>query len=304
MSDFISGFWGPFIAIVTIAGLLGCTWLLFGWRLRRPDKQGKAPKDTGHVWDGNLREWNNPLPNWWVWLFAVTLVFAGIYLVLYPGLGESKGVLGWSQADELKQDRVRQAAAVKPLYDRYAGLDVKLVAKDAQAREIGQRLFLNNCAQCHGSDAGGRKGFPNLTDGDWLYGGNPNMIKTTIAKGRNGAMPGFGAMFDADKALAVAHYVRSLSGLKHDIARAASGKQAFQTICAACHGPNGTGNQALGAPNLTDKVWLYGAAEATIVETILKGRNNQMPAFETLLSPEQIHLLTAYVFGLSTADGK
>ncbi|MCL6469952.1 MAG: cytochrome-c oxidase, cbb3-type subunit III, partial [Ralstonia sp.] len=223
-------------------------------------------------------------------------------LILYPGLGSYGGVLGFSTRGELASQRAAADAQVRPVYERYAGMDIKQIAADPQAHEIGQRLFLNNCAQCHGSDAGGSKGFPNLTDNDWLYGGEPETILTTITKGRHGVMPSLAAVVDGNQAVNVANYVRSLSGLAYDPIKAARGEPTFKSVCAACHMATGKGNQALGAPNLTDRVWLYGSSEATIVETILKGRDNTMPAHENLLSPEKIRMLAAYVWGLSNSN--
>jgi cytochrome c oxidase cbb3-type subunit 3 len=251
------------------------------------------------VWDGDLRELNNPLPRWWMWMFLLSCIFALAYLILYPGLGAYGGVLGFSTRSELASQRAAAEAQVRPLYERYGNMDIKQIAADPQAHEIGQRLFLNNCAQCHGSDAGGSKGFPNLTDNDWLYGGDPETILTTITKGRHGVMPSLAAVVDGNQAVNVANYVRSLSGLSYDPIKAARGEPTFKSVCAACHMATGKGNQAVGAPNLTDRIWLYGSSEATIVETILKGRDNTMPAHENLLSPEKIRLLAAYVWGLS-----
>ncbi|CAJ0798678.1 Cbb3-type cytochrome c oxidase subunit CcoP [Ralstonia condita] len=302
MSDFISEFWGYYIAAIALVGIVWCVWLLFSQRRIQVAPGHGAGEDTGHVWDGDLRELNNPLPRWWMWMFLLSCIFALSYLILYPGLGSFGGVLGFSTRGELAAQRAEADAKVRPLYARYASMDIKQIAADPQAREIGQRLFLNNCAQCHGSDAAGAKGFPNLTDTDWLYGGDPDTILTTITKGRHGVMPSLAAVVDGNQAVNVANYVRSLSGLSYDPIKAARGEPTFKTVCAACHTATGKGNQAIGAPNLTDRVWLYGSAEATIVETILKGRDNTMPAHENLLSPEKIRMLAAYVWGLSNTN--
>ncbi|MNL05831.1 Cbb3-type cytochrome c oxidase subunit CcoP [compost metagenome] len=208
-------------------------------------------------------------------------------------------MLGFSSQGELAAHRQAAEKIQNEIYGKYMAMDVTKVAADPEAREIGQRLFLNYCAQCHGSDARGSRGFPNLADNDWLYGGDPDTIRQTIAKGRNGMMPPFAGTIDAKLAGDTAQYVRSLSGLASDPIRASRGEGTFKTTCAACHGASGKGNQALGAPNLSDSVWLYGSSENAIVEAILKGHNGHMPAHEEILTPERIRMLTAYVWGLS-----
>ncbi|WP_423196906.1 MULTISPECIES: cytochrome-c oxidase, cbb3-type subunit III [unclassified Cupriavidus] len=305
MSDFTSGFWSYYIAAIALAGIVWCAWLLLSQRrlIKQAGTVETTTEDTGHVWDGDLRELNNPLPRWWMWMFLLSCIFALGYLVLYPGLGSYAGVLGFSTQGELAASRQAAEARQQAIYGKYMKLDVKAIAADPEAREIGQRLFLNYCAQCHGSDARGSRGFPNLTDGDWLYGGDPDTIHQTIAKGRNGKMPSFAAAIDGKLAGDVAQYVRSLSGLAYDPIRASRGESTFKTTCAACHGSAGTGNQALGAPNLSDKVWLYGSSEANIVDGILKGHEGHMPAHEEILTPERIQMLTAYVWGLSNGGG-
>lgn len=303
MSDFLSTGWGIYIAIVSGLGILWCVWLLFSQRKTKvtllPDG---SVKDTGHTWDGDLRELNNPLPRWWMWMYLLSCVFGVVYLVLYPGMGSFPGVLGYSTAKEHSESVEQANVELKPLYAKYMAMDIKEVASDPKAKEIGQRLFLNHCAQCHGSDAGGAKGFPNLTDHDWLYGGEPETIRTTLLHGRNGMMPAMFSAADAEKIKDTANYVRSLSGLSADQGRAARGQVVFTAMCVACHGEKGTGNQAIGAANLTDRNWLYGGSDATIIETLTKGRNGHMPAHESILTPEKIQMLTAYVWGLSNTD--
>lgn len=299
MSDFFSSGWSSYIALVSLVGIVWCVWLLFSQRKAKVVHTADgAVADTGHVWDGDLRELNNPLPRWWMWMFLLSCVFGLVYLVLFPGLGSFPGVLGYSTDGSLMKSMTTANEELKPVYAKYVTMDIEKVAADPKAREMGQRLFLNSCAQCHGSDAGGAKGFPNLTDGDWLYGGSPENIKTTLINGRAGVMPPF-PQLDSKQIVDVANYVRSLSGLPADDLKAARGSEVYKSNCAACHGPEGKGNIALGAPNLTDKVWLYGGSEATIVETVTKGRMAMMPAQDKVLSPEKIHLLTAYVWGLS-----
>ena len=304
MSQFTSAFWDFYIAGITLVSIIACGVLLKVQSVRKAS--GTGAETTGHVWDETLGEYNNPLPRWWMWLFYITIVFSLGYLYFFPGLGSYAGALGWTQVGQLADETARAERQFGPIYDKYARMDVAQVAADAEARTIGQKLFLNHCAQCHASDGGGSRGFPNLTDRDWLYGSDPEAIRTTIASGRNGVMPPLGAAVGGDEgAKDVAHYVKSLSGLTHDSLRAVRGKTKFAQACAACHGADGRGNPQLGAPNLADGVWLHGSSEATIIEIILKGRNNQMPAHKDLLSEAKIHLLTAYVLSLSspTAGG-
>lgn len=298
MSLFTSGFWDFYIAAITLVSIVACGVLL---KVQSVSKTaGTTSGTTGHVWDETLGEYNNPLPRWWMWLFYITIVFAIAYLYFYPGLGSYGGSLGWTQVGQLKEETAHAEKQFGPIYGKYAQMDVRQVAADAEARGIGQKLFLNHCAQCHASDGGGSRGFPNLTDKDWLYGGEPEAIRATIDGGRNGIMPPMGAMVGGDEgAKDVAHYVKSLSGLTYDSLRAVRGRAKFAQACVACHGVDGRGNQQLGAPNLADGVWLYGSSETSIIETILKGRNNQMPAHKDLLTEAKIHLLTAYVFSLS-----
>ena len=295
MSDFVSGFWNLYVVVIVLASILACAVLLY--------MQGKATftpgKTMGHVWDETLEEYNNPMPKWWSWLFVITVVFALVYLALYPGLGKFQGVLGWSSVGQYNAERERMDATVQPMYSKYLGMDVKALAADKQAMETGKRLYLTYCMQCHGADGRGAKGFPNLTDSDWLYGGEPDQIKQTIAEGRMGVMPPH-AQLGADTIKDLANYIRSLSGLPHDSVRAAKGKEAFTSAgCVGCHGVDGKGMQAIGAPNLTDKVWLYGSSEATIIETITNGRQNKMPSWKAFLGDAKDHLLTAYVYSLS-----
>jgi cytochrome c oxidase cbb3-type subunit 3 len=302
MADFMNGFWDYYIAVITLLGIAGCALLLYSQSVQKLEARadGSAPDGTtGHVWDGDLTELNTPMPRWWMWLFYITIVFALVYLVLYPGLGSYAGKLGWKSSGAYQEELKKADADYGPLFAKYASEDLKVVAADPQAHAIGERLFLTYCAQCHGSDARGNKGFPNLTDKDWLYGGEPETIKTTILHGRNGMMPPMGAALGSDKDIEnVAHYVKSLSGLTADPIKVAFGKPKF-AACAACHGADGRGNQAIGSANLTDKIWLYGGSAETIMETIRKGRSNTMPAFDAFLGEPKVHLLAAYVWSLS-----
>ena len=301
MADFINDFWGIYVAVLTVVSIAGCALLLWSQskvKIVIP-KDGKVVETTGHSWDEGLEELNNPMPRWWMWMFYLTIVFGIAYLALYPGLGTFAGKLGWTSSGEYQNELEVADAEVGPMFEKYKATDLKAVAADPKAQAMGERLFLTYCAQCHGSDARGNKGYPNLTDSDWLYGGEPDVIKTTLLKGRHGQMPPMGAALGGEKDIEnVAHYVLSLSNSTHDPIKAAFGKEKFGA-CAACHGADGKGNQALGAPNLTDKIWLYGGSASTIMETIRNGRNNQMPAFEEFLGEGKVHLLAAYVWGLS-----
>jgi cytochrome c oxidase cbb3-type subunit 3 len=297
MSDFISPFWANYVAVLTVLSIVACVVLL--WVTARKKVPSDANNTTGHVWDEDLREMNNPLPMWWVGLFILTIVFAAVYLTFYPGLGNSAGKFGWSSKAQYEEEMAKGQAASEPLYARFNGMPPEQVAGDPQAMAIGERLFMNHCAQCHGSDARGSKGFPNLTDADWLYGGTPDKIRETLEKGRQGNMPPMAAAVGTPEDVKnVSHYVLSLSGSPNDSLRASLGKSKFG-VCAGCHGMDGKGNQALGAPNLTDKVWLHGWGEQAIVAMVNGGKVNQMPAQEGRLTPSQIHVLTSYVWGLS-----
>ena len=297
MSQFTSGFWDVYIAIVSVVSIVACAVFLRSQSVRKVSAD--KGETTGHTWDEDLAEYNNPLPRWWSWLFYITVLFALVYLVLYPGLGSWPGTLGWSQVGQLEQETARAQARLGPMYEKFAAMDVKTLAGNPQARAVGEKLFLNNCAQCHASDAGGSRGFPSLSDRDWLWGGDPASIRTTIAEGRTGIMPPFGQALGENGTKDVAHYVMSLSGGTHDSIRKARGEALFKSTCAACHGAEGKGNPLLGAPNLTDRIWLHGGGEPSIIQTITQGRTNQMPAHKDLLSGPQIHLLTSYVWSLS-----
>jgi len=298
MSDFFSAGWSWYVAIATIGGLAFCLVLLL-IASRHQVVPGVTDNSTGHIWDEDLVELNNPLPRWWMWLFILTVIFAGIYLALYPGLGSMKGTLGWSSAGEYQQEQAEAHKAMAVVYAAYTGKPAEQLARDPAAMAIGERLFANGCAGCHGSDARGSKGFPNLTDTDWLYGGKPETIIETITQGRNGVMPPMSAAVGTPEDVRnLANYVLSLSGSPHNAIAAQLGRSKF-SACAACHGVNGGGNQALGAPNLRDKVWLHGWGEDAVITMINNGKNNVMPAHAARLSPEQIQLLGAYVWSLS-----
>lgn len=301
MSDFVNNFWSHYVAVLTIVSILACGLLL--WLTARVRATPSADNTTGHVWDEDLREANNPMPRWWMGLFVLTIVFGLGYLVAYPGLGSYPGELGWSTDGEYATDIAEAKRELEPVYAAYTALPADKVAADPAAMVIGERLFLNNCAQCHGSDGRGSKGFPNLADSDWIHGGSPEKISETIHKGRIGVMPPMAAAVGTpDDVKNLANYVLSLSGSPHDSLRAGLGKSKF-SACAACHGVAGAGNPALGAPNLADKVWLHGYGQEAIIAMINTGKTNQMPAQQGRLTDAQIHVLTAYVWGLPGRQG-
>ena len=299
MADFTSGFWTWFISIITVTSIVAL--LFFVIKLsgaRKPPAGGKA-ESVGHIWDEDLHELNNPLPRWWLNLFLITLVWGAVYLFLYPGLGSYRGYLGWSQVKQYEQEVKRADEQYGPLYDKFKNQDLAVLAKNEDARTIGKRLFATYCTTCHGSDARGARGFPNLRDSEWLYGGDPKSIETTILNGRTGAMPAWGAVLSKDDIFNTAEYVRTLSGLRADPEIASKGQKIFSQYCVACHGADGKGNQQVGAPNLTNDIWLYGGSQETIIETITHGRNGRMPAHKEFLGAAKVHLLAAYIYGLS-----
>ena len=295
MSDFVSGFWNFYVISIVLLSVIGCGVLLW----MQSSAKHVEGETTGHVWDGDLQEFSNPLPNWWRWLYYITIVFSLFYLAMYPGLGTFQGQFGWSSAGQYDGEMKKAEEQYGPIFKKFQSQDVRAVAVNSEAKEMGQRLFLTYCSQCHGSDAKGARGFPDLTDNDWLFGGMPEQIKESIQKGRDAMMPAKGVKPDlnGDQIKDLAGYVRSLSGLASDSIRAQRGKELFGPACSACHGPDGKGMVGV-APNLADKVWLYSSSEDAIVETITKGRVNRMPAFGEFLGDAKVHLLTAYVYGL------
>ncbi|MDP1519563.1 cytochrome-c oxidase, cbb3-type subunit III [Porticoccus litoralis] len=296
----MSTFWSIWIIVITLITIAGCTWLLFANRkveVREDLKEGEAPK-TGHVYDG-IEEYDNPLPGWWFKMFVGTVIFGIGYLILYPGLGSYAGVLGWTQVGQWQEEVAEAEAKYAPVYAQYADMPVEELIANPDAMKMSRRLFNNNCSVCHGSDGRGSYGFPNLADSDWLYGGSADNIKTSITQGRKGMMPAWGAVIGEEGVDQVAEYVFKLSGREHDEAKANVGAQTYATYCAACHGAEGKGVAAMGAPNLTDGVWLYGGSPSLVRHSIRNGRNGNMPAQADKLKAEKIHLLTAYVYNLS-----
>ena len=300
MSDFTSDFWSWWIIAIVVGGIVFCIWLLLANRKSTLPAGGTA-EATGHVWDEDLEELNNPLPRWWIIKFYITIVFGIAYLALYPGLGTFEGVLGWTEKGQYEAEISAADTRYGPLYDKYMNLAIPAVAADEDAMKMGERLYVNYCAVCHGSDGRGATGFPNLRDDDWLYGGTPEAIKHSLLYGRQAVMPAWGAILGDEGVDQVSNYVRQLASLSADETLAAAGKQKFETNCAACHMADGTGNIAMGAPNLTDDVWLYGGSLRAIKESLIKGRNGVMPAHKEFLGEAKIHILTAYVYSLSNA---
>jgi cytochrome c oxidase cbb3-type subunit 3 len=290
----MTSFWSAYIIVLTLITIVGSFWILFANRSRPSDAEAK----TGHEYDG-IEEYDNPLPAWWLYMFVITLVFGIGYLIAFPGLGNFQGVLGWTQIEQWQNEVDRAKARYEPVFAAYRGKSVEEVAKDPQAIKMGQRIFANNCSQCHGSDARGSRGFPNLGDGDWIWGGSVDAIRTSIVNGRQAAMPPWGAVLGEEGVHNVALYALTLSGTVEPSAESAAGEAQFKAICSSCHGMDGKGNQALGAPNLTDDIWLYGSELETVKHGLRAGRNGKMPAFGDQLGEDKIHLVTAYVFSLS-----
>ncbi|WP_193074874.1 cytochrome-c oxidase, cbb3-type subunit III [Pseudomonas sp. FME51] len=294
----MSNFWSGYIITLTVVFLLLITWILFATRKgQRPDQTDDT---TGHEYDG-IAELDNPLPRWWFMLFVATIAYSVIYLILYPGMGKFPGVLGWTQVGQYEREVERAEAQFAPIFARYIDMPIADVARDEEAGRIGQRLFATNCSVCHGSDARGAFGFPNLTDNDWIWGGEPEQIMTTLRQGRQAAMPAWLAVIGEQGVRNTAGYVRSLAGLESEGMDLEAGKQVFNTNCVACHGPDGKGNPLLGAPNLTDDVWLYGSSMLQVQHSIRAGRNGNMPA-QAHLGDDKLHMLAAYVYGLSLED--
>ena len=291
----MASFWSYWIIILTSITLVGLTWILFANRKREAQAEDKT---TGHVADG-IEEFDNPLPAWWFYMFVITIVWGVGYLIVYPGMGNFAGVIGWTQVGQYDKEVAAADEKYRDMRDRYLALPVEEIAGDPAVRKMGMRMFANNCAQCHGADAKGRYGFPNLTDDDWIFGGDPATIKATLENGRQAVMPAWGSIIGDKGVTDVTRYVLSLNGRDVEEAQIAAGETVYQTYCVACHGAEGLGNPALGAPNLTNGVWLYGGSEEQLAHTIRAGRNGMMPAFKDTLSEDKIHIISAYVYGLN-----
>lgn len=294
----MSSFWSGWVILLTLACLAFIIYVLYHtWRQQRRET---TTETTGHVYDG-IEELDNPMPKWWLILFVATIVFTAVYLVLYPGMGNWKGVLNWTSTGELDRHQQQHDRRYAPLFAQYAKTPIEELVKNPKALKMGERIFLNNCALCHGSDAAGSFGFPDLTDSDWLYGGHADAIKTTVMEGRNGQMPAWGAVIGEKGVTNVSTFIRSNAGLieNADPAVLAEGKKVYDTTCAVCHNQDMKGNQTLGAPDLTDDVWLYGSSQAEVEYTVRKGRNGVMPAWKNILGQEKVHLVSTYVYSLN-----
>ena len=294
----MSTLWSVIVAIVIFLNIIGC-YLLIRW-VAKPNKgessQGEA---TGHVWDDDLTELNNPMPRWWLMMFYISIVYGLIYLAFYGGFGDNSGFLDWSSDKEYIEEVADADAQYGPIFSKFSSKSIEELSKDPDAKRVGQRLFVTYCSQCHGSDAGGARGFPDLTDNDWIWGGKPGEIHASILNGRTGTMPAWGSVIDKQKTEYLVQYIVSLTGRKHKATDAVRGQKVFSQYCAACHGADAKGNQLLGAPNLADKTWLYGASIGRIMDSISNGRTGQMPAHKNFLGEDKVHVLAGYVYGLS-----
>jgi cytochrome c oxidase cbb3-type subunit 3 len=291
----MTSFWSAWVIILTSITIIIMTWVLIA---NKRAERRTGERTTGHVYDG-IEEYDNAIPTWWFWMFIITIVWGVAYLVVYPGMGNFPGVIGWTQVDQHDRSVAAADAKYRAMRDRYLALPVEEISLDPAVRKMGARMFSNNCAQCHGSDAKGSYGFPNLADNDWIYGGDAETIKKTLVGGRQAAMPAWGSIIGDQGVSEATAYILSLNGRQADPQLVAAGESHFSTYCAACHGADATGNPALGSPNLSNGIWLYGGTEAQIAHSIRAGRNGVMPAFAETLSEDKIHILTAYVYGLN-----
>ncbi|MCC5809445.1 MAG: cytochrome-c oxidase, cbb3-type subunit III [Ectothiorhodospiraceae bacterium] len=294
----MSSGWSWYISIIALANILACVWLI-RWTAKKRPGEAAEHETTGHEWDG-LQELNRPMPRWWLWLFYITIVFGLIYLVLYPGLGSYQGLLGWSQYGAWEEEVESVEERVAPLFARYADMSIPELAEHEEAMQTGRRLFGNNCAVCHGADGGGRVGFPNIANNSWQWGGSPEEIHKSILDGRRAVMPPLGAALGDDGLEEVTAYVFNLSGRDAPEELVQRGQQRYQSMCMACHGADGQGNKAMGAPNLTDDNWTYGGSLEAIKTSIRDGRQGRMPPQKDLLGEDRVHLLAAYVYSLSS----
>ena len=286
--------WSWYIIVLTALNLIGLVWLLLATARTSPDDL-PANETMGHVWDEDIAELNNPLPRWWFGLFVITVIFALIYLAAYPGLGSFKGGLGWTSDNEVQAELDATHAKLETLYASFRDRPLEALMDDPAAVKVGRNVFVNNCASCHGTDGRGGRGYPNLVDGDWLYGGDPETVAASVQHGRHGVMVPLGAALGEEGTEEVAQYVMKISGQSYDASLAAAGQARFEGLCAACHGVEGKGNQLIGAPNLTDSIWLYGNSLQDIRDAIVKGRSGVMPAWEPIIGADRSRLAAVWV---------
>ena len=292
-------FWHWFVVSLTVLFIIWCVWLV-SWSAKQGPKDVADDDLVGHKWDGDLEEWNNPAPKWWLYLYFITIAWGIGFLIAMPGLGNFQGMLGWSSASQYEAEMQYAAATYEPIYEKFAAMDFADLTRDEEALSLGRSLYASYCTTCHGSDARGAPGCPHLTDDDWQWGSGEHNNVTTITNGRMAVMTPWGQILGSDEAVTnMAKYVRSLSGLEETDEEVQAMQTQFRTFCGACHMPTGTGNPALGAPNLTDDVWLYGSSIDTIRTAIINGRNGQMPAYGEMLGPNRTKILAAYVASLS-----
>lgn len=297
----MSNGWSVYVMVLVAINIIGCVWLLWWTSRRRPGDP--KPEDTSHVWDEDITEFNKPLPKWWINMFYLTIVFGIGYLIWFPGMGAFAGVGGWTSAIEHDRDAAKTQAILESTFGRFQSMSIDEIAQDPEALRLGRMIFANTCSTCHGSDARGARGFPNLTDGDWQWGGTPDDILTTVLQGRTAVMPPLGdSIGGLPGATEVAVYVQSLSGQPVDPALAAAGKAKFEMVCAACHNADGSGNPLLGAPRLNDDIWLYGKDFETIRQGIMEGRSGAMPAHAPIIGEMRARLVAAWVWSQSHAD--
>jgi len=289
--------WSIFVLVVAVANLIGIGWLML-WSSRMNTGEGKT---TGHVWDGDVVEGNNPLPRWWLRLFWITIVFSIVFSVAYPSIGDFS-LLGWSQQSQYDEEIAEAERVYGQIFAAFAEQPLTELMRDPDALSAGRNLFVNNCATCHGSDGRGARGFPNLTDAEWQWGSAPEQIVATITNGRTGIMPPLGQVLDTDTTELLVDYVQSLAGRDIPADRVAAGQTPYLTYCAACHGPAGEGSPVLGGLPLTNEIWRYGGGPSAIRETIQNGRTGQMPAQAPLLGNDRVHVLAAYVLSLSAQE--
>ncbi len=301
----MSNAWSIWIIVIVALHIIAYAWLLFSTSKMKA-KDHKKGETTGHEWDG-IKEYNNPLPKWWLYMFVLTIIFAVVYLVLYPGMGNYKGTLDWTQEKEWAAENEVVKAKKAELFATFINKSIPEMIKpvinedgsiDNTAMEIGERLFANHCSTCHGSDAGGAIGFPSLIDDDWLYGSKPENILQSIAQGRNGVMPPWGAALGDEGVTQVAAYIRNFTVPGQDQNEVAEGQKKYSMFCIACHGADAKGNQMLGGPNLTDDIWLHSYDDSRLESIIRDGIAAIMPKHKELLDDDSIKVLAAYVYSL------